>query len=355
MALPATTLALLLSAVLTATAEPSGTPGPAPTETPGRPVRLHVVGGFCGVGGSDVEGEKTWALDVTFEQELSDYFSAEFGYFNEGHPDPAGHRDGFSLQLFANIFPFATFAASDTTACLADRVRLRAGAGPTITFDSDGTESGPEEKAGAGFKFTGAVDVRIAGGLSIGPRVEEQVGFGSQNALVIGLDFNYELFPAPEHVQPAYAVVAASGRSMRNAVGGAGVPAYVAVERHELFGWEHLGASAVFLAINGPNDRLGVAVGPEVEERLGQRGDLALGFGLAPYFYNDGEESGQTSSGVAALIKTSASYRIVDRWKLVGIFIRQAGTPEQQNYDVFLGGVGFDFDLPRRADADDSP
>ncbi len=315
-----------------------------------RPVRLHVLGGAV-----DTGGESSWAILASYEHELGDLLSLEVSYYNEGHPDPEPHRDGFAVQLFANARPFALVAdPGPATAWLAERLRVRAGAGPSIDFNTVGaSQQRPREQTDAGFKLTAAMDLLLVGGLAIGPRVEEHLGIDSHDALVVGLDVSWALFPAPERPRPDFGAVAATGKSTRNAQGGSGVPAYVAVARNGLFGADQLGASAAFLSLGGPNDRRGVAVDVGAEQRFLESGALAIGAGVGPYFYDDGERSGQDPSGVTALIRTVASYRVWRNWKLVAMFLREAGSPQQQNYDVFLGGVGVDFDLTRDA-ADDA-
>jgi hypothetical protein len=170
---------------------------------------------------------------------------------------------------------------------------------------------------------------------------------------------SYALFPAPERTTPDFAVVAATGKSVRNALGGDGTPAWVAVRKSSLFGVPNAGIEAAFLSLGGPNDRRGVTVGPELHEELGRDGDLAFDVGVAPYFSGDGDTSGREAStdpsGVAAVIRTGASYRVQDRWRIVASFLREAGSAEQQNYDVFLGGIRYDFDLPGPRDAARTP
>jgi hypothetical protein len=136
----------------------------------GRPVHLHVVAARTFVD----DGEKTWGRVASYEKALSDVLAVEFGYFNEGHPDPSPHRDGFSLQLCAGVHPFAHAGPGGIAGFLADRLRLRAGAGPTIWFNSVNPDDDlAREKTGVGVMVTGAVDFRVIGGLSVGPRVQE--------------------------------------------------------------------------------------------------------------------------------------------------------------------------------------
>lgn len=305
--------------------------------------RVHAIGG-----GVDADSEASWALGLTYEQELTDLLAFEVGYFNEGHPDPEPHRDGFAVQLFAGVRPFA-YVTGDAASWLANRLRLRAGVGPSVDFNTvDATRQMSREVTRAGFLFTGALDLRIAGGLAIGPRVVEHVGIDSHDALVFALDVSWILPPATATDRPGFGVNAATGESKRNAQGGSGTPVWVGVERNSLFGSDRFGASAAYLDINGPNDRRGVAVGVNAEERFGEGGALGLGAGVGPYFYDDGKETGQDPSGVTALIRTSVSYRLWRNWRLVAMFLREAGSSDQQNYDVFLGGVGYEFDLPPR-------
>jgi hypothetical protein len=323
-----------------------GTPSALASESGRRPARVHFMGGLGGLGGSYVEGEESWAFLVSYEQAVSDVWSVELSYFNEGHPDPKSHRDGFALQAFADLLRLPPLAETSPGALLAEHARLRAGVGPTIDFDTVDGDAGKREETGAGFKLTGVLDVAIAGRLSAGPRVEGHVAIDSQTALVVGLDVAYELFPAPPRARPGYGAAAATGYSVRNAQGGAGTPAYVALQASSLLGVPDLGASAAFLSIDGPNQRRGFAIGPDLVRRFGDDARLSLGFGLAPYFYDDAGRSGPNASGVAALIKAMASYRVVDRLSLMAMFVREAGSPEQENYDVILGGIAVDFEAP---------
>lgn len=341
---------LVLVALVVLILRPTPVPAEATPSIPGalRAARVHALGG--GVGAN---GRSSWTLGASYEQELTDLLAIEVGYFNEGHPDPEPHRDGFAVQLFAGLRPFAGLLEDGAGTWLADRLRIRAGVGPSIDFNTvDASEQMPREVTRAGFLFTAALDLQLGGGIAIGPRVVEHAGIDSHDSLVFALDLSWILPPAATIERPGFGVVAASGKSKRNARGGSGVPVWMGVERNSLFGSDNLGVSAAYLDIDGPNDRRGVATSVNVEQRFGDDGALGLGVGVGPYFYDDGKESGQDPSGVTALIRTDVSYRLWRNWRLVATFLREAGSSEQQNYDVFLGGFGYEFDLPPRREDD---
>jgi hypothetical protein len=81
---------------------------------------LGLLGGLT-TANDPASGSYAWALE--YRQQLQPHLAASFGYLNEGHL-PTGHRDGATLQAWADTGP------------LRDRLSLSLGAGPYFYFDT---------------------------------------------------------------------------------------------------------------------------------------------------------------------------------------------------------------------------
>ncbi len=322
-------LAALTRGAPSAAAEPAAPPPAAESgagvSTISDDRNVHVLGGHTWTGDDD-----TFALEVGYEHRLTDWFSLEAVYDNEGHLE-GHHRDSAALQLFAQRRFWG------------QRLRLRAGIGPQLFFDTQNSNNftSDTDAHGVGILATVAAEVDLAHGIFAEARANgafDQNDFSSGQVL---LGLGYHLGP-PEPVAPAppgwnLRFTLLGGLSIRNSLAeeksaalmvGIGRDAIVSV----------VGASLSYLRLGSDDNRQGAALLISAEEHFFDNW-LIIGGGAGPYLYSD-SAGGSTEAGVAGVMGPKIGCEIVAGIDAVVLLMREFGN---RDYDLVLGGFSAEF------------
>jgi hypothetical protein len=283
---------------------------------------LHVL-----FGGTLANQETTFALEVGFEKRLTEYFSIEGVYDNEGHLENH-HRDSVAVQLFAQH------------RLMRQRVRLRLGVGPLLYFDTTtaNNSDGSTDAHGVGLLATMAAEVDLVYGVFAEARVN---GSLTQNDFASGqvlLGLGYHLGPPDREPTDSgrrqNAIFLLGGQSIRNSFHSErGAAVMAGLERQDIVAF--LGASAAYLRLGSDNGRQGLAVELSATQRFFER-RLSLGIGLGPFLYGDTTTTGHKDIGVAGLAGVNAGWAVVPAVDVVVSVMREFGN---KDYDLILAGL----------------
>lgn len=284
---------------------------------------LHVLGG-----GTWANHQSTFALEVSFEKVLTDFFSLEGVYDNEGHLKDH-HRDSLAIQLFAQ------------RRVLNDRVRLRVGLGPQLYFDTKvaNTAEGNTDAHGIGLLASVAAELELVHGVFAEGRVNgsvDQADFASGQVL---LGLGYHLGPPDQPdantEQRHNLFFALGGQSIRNSFASErGTAVMVGVEREDILAC--VGASGSYLRLGSLNGRQGVALQLSAQQRFFDN-RFIVGAGVGPYLYVDSANNNHSDIQVAGLVGARIGYAVIANVEVLVSLIREFGN---QDYDVVLAGLG---------------
>jgi hypothetical protein len=268
------------------------------------------------------------AIEVSFERRLSDYFSLEGAYINEGHFQDH-HRDSVAIQLFAQ------------RRVLNDRIRLRVGVGPQLYFDtrSANNPEGSTDAHGIGLLGTMGAELELAHGLFLEARGNgalDQNDFASAQAL-FGLGYHLGP-PDPRDTGPdqhKYMMFVLGGQSIRNSFASErGAAVMAGLEREQILGV--VGVRASYLRLGSLNDRQGLATELSAVERFFEQ-RLRLAATLGSFLYGDTTSDGRKQFGVAGLVGAHAGWRVFPDLDVLVSAMREFGN---QDYDLLLAGLG---------------
>ena len=301
---------------------PRAAHGDQPTLTlPGDSI-VHLLGGATWA-----QHQGTFALEVSYEKVLTNYFSLEGAYDNEGHLQDH-HRDSLAIEIFLQ------------RRLLNDRLRLRVGAGPELYFDTKTSASaaGNTDAHGIGLLGTLAAELELAHGIFLEGRVNgsaTQADFSSLQAL-FGLGYHLGPPDQPDADTPPgkYLLFALAGESIRNSFGSeTGAAVMAGVERQDIVAC--LGASAAYLRLGNLNGRQGAAVQLTAQERFFDN-RFAIGAGVGPYVFVDSAND-SSDVRVAGLVGVRLGYAVLANVEVLVSLMREFG---HQDYDVVLAGLG---------------
>ena len=289
----------------------------------------------AGVMQSRVPDARSFAIGITYTQELTPWLDASLAYRNEGHV-PGHHRDGHAALLWLKTQVFAP------------ELTLAAGAGPYRYFDTEvaeiGTDYANSHGWGAIYGVTATWRPR-ASRWFYQLRIEHvETGVNLDTTMVMaGAGYRLEPdatgSPAPDHRERDDEVFVGGGQTIVNSFESENARAALVSYRHA-FG-RVLRASVGFLHEGEAQliRRDGVVLQGWLEPSF-ENDRFTLGIGYGGYFATDHYRSGEKD--LLAIIGTTASYRLGSHW--LGRFEWQrVASRHSRDSDIVVLGLGYRF------------
>jgi hypothetical protein len=297
---------------------------------------VHLLVGGRGLpGGTRAEGQETFAIQASYLQELSSWFAGELTYRNEGHIEE-NHRDGIGALLWGRFKPAG------------ERLALGLGIGPEIYFNTKGAGNGDGYTDAHGLSLLGSagIQLNLAGGAFLEARFNRTLDSSSFQSESVLTGVGYRLTAKGDEGVNRRANTRTSffvslGQSIVNSFDSEEGQAFaIQYETQVKAGY----GTIVSLIDEGRArdfSRAGIAIQPAIIREFLRKGRLRLRLAGGPYF-NEQEKENHSRSRIAALLSSSADYRVTQHH---GLYIsgNRVFTTDDRDSDILLVGVAVSF------------